>query len=48
MRIPLSRRSILQLALAPAFLSRAQAQAQVQDLDPAASRVYPGGDGRLK
>jgi hypothetical protein len=45
MRIPLSRRSILQLALAPAFLSRAQAQ--VQDLDPAASRVYPGGDGRL-
>ncbi len=45
MRIPLSRRSILQLALAPAFLSRAQAQ--VQDLDPAASRVYPGADGRL-
>jgi hypothetical protein len=40
-----SRRSILQLAMAPAFLSRAQAQ--VQDLDPTTSRVFAGGDGRL-
>jgi hypothetical protein len=31
--------------MAPAFLSRAHAQ--VQDLAPAVSRIYPGGDGRL-
>jgi hypothetical protein len=31
--------------MAPAFLS--QARAQVQDLAPAVSRIYPGGDGRL-
>ena len=45
MRSAVSRRSILQLAMAPAFLSRAQAHAQ--DLDPMASRVYAGGDNRL-
>jgi hypothetical protein len=45
MRSTVTRRSVLQLAMAPAFLSRAQAQ--VQDLDPAASRVYAGSDGRL-
>ena len=39
----LSRRSILQLAMAPAFLTRAQ----VEDLAPTVSRVYPGTDGRL-
>ena len=39
----MSRRSILQLALAPAFLSRAQ----VDDLAPTVSRVHPGTDGRL-
>jgi hypothetical protein len=43
MTIALSRRSILQLALAPAFLSRGQAQ----DLAPSVSRLYPGVDGKL-
>jgi hypothetical protein len=45
MRIEVSRRRLLQLAAAPAFFSRAQTQAQ--DLDPAASRVHAGVDGRL-
>jgi hypothetical protein len=45
MRSTVSRRSILQLAMAPALLSRTQAQ--VQDLDPTVSRVHAGGDGRL-
>jgi hypothetical protein len=45
MSIPVSRRRLLQLAAAPALLSRAQAQ--VLDLAPATSRVYPGADGRL-
>jgi hypothetical protein len=40
-----SRRRLLQLGLAPALLARANAQ--VQDLAPTASRVYPGVDGRL-
>src|SRR3954471_8091991 len=43
MSIALSRRRLLQFALAPAFLPRPQ----VQDLAPTASRVYPGGDGKL-
>jgi hypothetical protein len=43
MSTAMSRRSILQLALAPAFLSRAQ----VEDLAPTVSRVHPGTDGRL-
>ncbi len=43
MSTAMSRRSILQLALAPAFLSRAQ----VGDLAPTVSRVHPGTDGRL-
>src|SRR5688572_25124750 len=43
MSTEISRRSILQLAMAPAFLSRAQ----VDDLAPTVSRVYPGGDGKL-
>ena len=43
MRIPLSRRSLLHLGIAPAFLSRLQAQ----DLEPTASSVYPGANGRL-
>jgi hypothetical protein len=38
-----SRRSILQLAMAPAFLTRAQ----VEDLAPTVSRVHPGTDGKL-
>jgi len=41
----LSRRSILQLAIAPAFMARARAQ--LQDLSPTVSRIYPGADGRL-
>lgn len=41
----LSRRSILQLAIAPALLSRGRAQ--LHDLPPTASRIYPGADGRL-
>ena len=45
MRVAISRRRLLQLAVAPAFVSRARAQ--VQDLAPAVSRIYPGGDGRL-
>src|SRR6185295_15805053 len=43
MRMALSRRKVLKMALAPAFLSRWQ----VQDLAPTASRVYPGADGKL-
>ena len=43
MSMPLSRRRVLQLALAPALLP----QAQVQDLAPTASRVYPGMDSKL-
>jgi hypothetical protein len=45
MRVAVSRRRLLQLAVTPALLSRAHAQ--VQDLAPAVSRIYPGGDGRL-
>ena len=40
----LSRRTVLQLAVAPAFLPR---QGQAQDLAPTVSRVYPGPDDRL-
>jgi hypothetical protein len=43
MSITLSRRSILQLALAPAFLP----PPQVEDLAPTVSRLHPGTDGRL-
>jgi hypothetical protein len=45
MKMALSRRTLLQLAAAPALLSRTQAQGQ--DLEPTASRIYPGGGGRL-
>src|SRR5690349_20257078 len=41
----MSRRSILQLALAPALLP--QASAAAQDLDPTTSKLYPGPGGRL-
>jgi pectin methylesterase-like acyl-CoA thioesterase len=41
----LSRRRILQLAIAPALLAGARGQAQ--DLSPTASRVFPGTDGKL-
>jgi len=40
-----SRRSILQLAIGPAFLSRSPAQPQ--DLALTVSRIYPGADGKL-
>src|SRR5688572_22212328 len=40
-----SRRSILQLAIAPALLSRSRAPRQ--DLPPTVSRIYPGVDGKL-
>jgi hypothetical protein len=40
-----SRRTLLQLAMAPAVL--AQTRASAQDLDPTVSRVYPGPSGRL-
>jgi hypothetical protein len=43
MSMALSRRTLLQFALAPAFLPRPQ----LQDLAPTASKVYPGGDGKL-
>jgi hypothetical protein len=36
---------MLQLAIAPALLSRARGQ--VQDLAPTVSRIYPGPDGKL-
>ena len=39
----LSRRGILQLAVAPTLLSAARAE----DMAPTASRVYPGADGKL-
>ena len=41
----LSRRSILQLAIAPALISRGPAGRQ--DLPPTVSRIYPGREGRL-
>jgi hypothetical protein len=41
----LSRRRLLQLAAAPAFVARTRAQAQ--DMGHTVSRVYPGSDGRL-
>lgn len=40
-----SRRSLLQLAVSPAFLSRRPAQ--FQDLPPTVSRIHPGVDGKL-
>src|SRR4051794_24722120 len=40
-----SRRRILQMAMAPALLARQDAQ--VQDTAPTVSRVYPGADGKL-
>jgi hypothetical protein len=43
MKIALSRRRALQVAMAPAVL----AGAQVDDLAPTVSRVYPGPEGRL-
>ncbi|MBZ5618033.1 MAG: hypothetical protein LAQ69_04750 [Acidobacteriia bacterium] len=39
----MSRRRMLQMALAPAVV----AAAQVDDLAPTVSRVYPGSDGKL-
>jgi hypothetical protein len=41
----ISRRNILQLAIAPALLARARAQGQ--DLAPTVSKIYPGPDGKL-
>lgn len=41
--MPVSRRTLLQVALAPAAASAAQ----VDDLAPTVSRVYPGSDGKL-
>jgi hypothetical protein len=43
--VQISRRRLLQLATAPAFVSPLQAQAQ--DLPVTVSRVHPGPDGRL-
>jgi hypothetical protein len=45
MSIGVSRRTLLQLAVAPAFLARSRGQ--VQDLAPTVSRIYPGPDGKL-
>jgi hypothetical protein len=45
MSMAVSRRRLLQLGLAPALVARANAQ--VPDLAPTASRIYPGADGRL-
>jgi hypothetical protein len=45
MSIDVSRRRVLQLAVAPALLGATRAQ--VQDLAPTVSRIYPGGDGKL-
>ena len=38
-----TRRNILQMAMAPALLSRTQ----VGDMAPTVSKVYPGPDGKL-
>src|SRR3954469_8638995 len=43
MSMALSRRRVLQMALAPALLPRPQ----IQDLAPTASRIYPGFDNKL-
>src|SRR5687768_1229647 len=43
MSVVVSRRGLLQMAMVPAFLTRAQ----VEDLAPTVSRVYPGADGKL-
>jgi len=43
MSIEVSRRKVLQLAMAPALLL----PRQMQDLAPTASKVYPGSDGKL-
>ena len=43
MSIEVSRRKVLQLAMAPALLLRRQ----MQDLAPTVSKVYPGSDGKL-
>jgi len=43
MSTDISRRRILQLAVAPALLARPR----VQDLAPTVSKVYPGPDGKL-
>src|SRR4051794_2252076 len=43
----ITRRKILQLAMAPALLARAGLPAQVEDLAPTVSRIYPGADGKL-
>ena len=45
MSIDVSRRRMLQLAVAPALLTHARAQ--VQDLAPTVSRIHPGADGKL-
>ena len=45
MRKTIARRTLLQLAAAPALLARTGAQ--IRDLEPTASRIYPGGNGRL-
>jgi len=44
MSIDVSRRRVLQLAVAPALLA---ARPRVQDLAPTVSRIYPGADGKL-
>jgi hypothetical protein len=44
-KVAISRRKILQVAMAPAVL--ASGQVKGQDLDPTASRVYPGPSGTL-
>lgn len=43
MSVGVTRRTILQLAMAPAFVPRRQGE----DLAPTVSRVYPGADGKL-
>jgi hypothetical protein len=45
MKIAISRRRLLHLAAAPALFSSVRAQGR--DLEPTASRVYPGAGGRL-
>ena len=45
MKMAISRRRLLHLAAAPALFSSVRAQGR--DLEPTASRVYPGAGGRL-
>lgn len=43
LKMPVSRRMMMRMALAPVAL----AEAQVADIPPTVSRIFPGEDGKL-